>query len=270
MSKRPLKIDISDYREECIDGDYAFSHMEFALATAMSKKGIVEPLDSPDSCRESLCQNVREYMDGVDNLKYFDKTRLILYWAGHKERKKAYYAGLNTQVEKTVTVGIKIINLYEGELGWPLTKIHFLENDISARHMFYYVVGSKRWIKAPALLSLYTLLLRLGQLTHQASKFSGKFTTFDGAIKALDKEAKKKHISGDISYYKQHKDKWMFFLSNYKRLFSKRDMSDLWSPAQNHGSSFFSEGINTLCDHDTQDVKLQLAIEKIWKESEKK
>jgi hypothetical protein len=278
MPKRQLKIDSADYEEEWIEGDYAFTCMEFTHASGMGGKSTVlntapntvAPLDCFDSCREAVCSNIRDQIGHVDLGEVFDKTRLILYFRGHKHRKKPYYNKLHAEFERTITVGTKLVNLYEKELGWPLTKIYPLENDVSRRHIFYYVVGSKRWIKAPALLSLYMLLFRLGHLTHMSRKFSGRFSTFNGAMRSLNELASKKHVTGDLSYFKEHKDYWMFLLSNYKRLFGKRDMSDLWQPKQSYGGGLFSEGINTLCDHDTQDVKLKLAIEKVWKENEKK
>lgn len=275
MEKKALLLDLDYRKEEIADVAYSFEKMEFAHASAV-KNGTVIPCVCFESCREAVCGTLRDQLMGTKGWHCheipLDKVRLVLYFRHPGitvNGAKASYAATQERFRRVVFAGVKLVNAYESKLGWPLTKMYKVKctEKVPAKNTFFYTVGSRRWIKAPALLSLYLLLLRLGH-HHVIQKKA--FRTYGTAYKTLKAACKRGSLPTDLSYFKTHGDQWMLILKNYERLFKNRTMTDLYIPSQRYNNEYFHEGINTLCDNDTLDVKLQQEMYKIYKETEKK
>jgi hypothetical protein len=169
-----------------------------------------------------------------------------------------------------VIAGQRMANAIEREYGWPLTKIYPADpgtDNVASNNKFYYIAASKRWIKSPVMLSLFTLLFRMST-NNQRFQFKNRITSMKSLFKVLDEIAPK--ISyGEMSFYRTHGKRWKLVLNNYQKLFGSRSMVSLYYPSAG-GSYFFSEGINQICDENSKDKELNSAFCDIVKKHNEK
>lgn len=263
MEKKTLKLDLDHRYEEIVDMGYSFEKMEFAYASAVENNAVM-PCTPFEGCRESVTGLLRDQLMGTKQWDCHEiplnKARFLLYFRHPGE--KVNRSAAQERFRKVVFAGVKLANAYESKLGWPLTKMYKVEiiQKISTKNTFFYIVGSRRWIKAPALLSLYLLLIRLGH-HHVIQKKA--FKTYDTAFETLKTICKRGSLPTDLFYFKMHGDQWMLVLENYNKLFKKRTIKDLYRPAKQYNNNYFPEGINTLCDGNTLDVNLQIGMRRI-------
>ena len=230
---------------------------------APPKDNVVVPYVALTYCRESFCEYLRQELRKI--VKHginLDKLHMVMHRRVNKSRKAVELKGFETQV----LAGQKMANAIEGHYGWPLTKIYpavaSKNPPVQPHNGFYYITASKRWMKAPAMLSLYTLLFRIAVLEKDL-KFKHRIRSIKSLYTVLD-EITEKSGSSESAYYKAHGDKWKLVLDNYKKLFGCRKMEDLYFPGGN-SSYHFSEGINSLCDGNSKDLVLKRAFSKIVK-----
>ena len=221
--------------------------------------GHTKPLTDLVYCRESFCEylrqdlrNVRHY--GIDT----NKLHMVVY------RKIQNQKAFQNQVMAAQTM----LNVIEKHYGWPLTRVYPVEivQKAAKGSAFYYVSASKRWMKAPAMLSLFTLLFRIA--TNETKfKFKHRIRSLKSLFAVLDELYVKSTIA-EIMYYGEHGHNWKLVLDNYKKLFGGREMRDLYFPKV--GGYFFTEGINELCDISSKDPKLNRIFRGLVKKKESK
>ena len=217
-------------------------------------------------CRESFCEYLRQDLRGVShndintNKLHMVVHRRVIKTPSKLDRNLAIF-------REQVLAAQSMLNVIEKNYGWPLTKIYPAQlgkdQEVAANNAFYYVVASKRWIKAPAMLSLFTLIFRIAAYNGKF-KFGSKIKNIKTFYSALE-DASLKSGESELAFFREHGSFWPLVLDNYNKLFSKRSIEDLYCPKD--ADYFFSEGINTLCDLDTKDSKLRGTFEGIVKKA---
>lgn len=242
----------------------------FAFVIPPKQGGIIEPITGMVYCRESLCEYIRQDVRGITDSEIdLNKLHMVIY-------RRVYARNITKGIkifQNQVLAGQKIVNVLEKHHGWPLTKIYpvsFADNqkDDIKNSSVYYIVAGKRWIKAPAMLSLYTLLFRIAA-AESDFPFKHRIRSMKSLFSVLDDVTSKRSYS-EFVYYKAHNKYWQLVLSNYRKLFGQRTTASLYSPKWSHrrdgwNSQYFSEGINSLCDGDTKDKVLSKTFEEIRK-----
>jgi len=244
---------------------------KFAVAYTPTKKNEIVPATHLNSCREAVCDQIRAKLNYYnDFVKKFDvkKTKLLVYTKFLAENEtqvltkaqKNMVRKFKCDHKKEMLIGLKILNLFEKEFKWPITKIYSVRCDqLDEKHVFYYFVGSGKWIKSPHLFSLFMLLIRTGKSIEKRRMFR----TLNGFYKSLYKNTK----TVDINYMKTHYKRCLLVMKYYNKLFGKTTMHDLYIPYKR--KNFFAEGINTLCDLDTSDSKLLEKFSSVLKKEKK-
>jgi hypothetical protein len=269
MEKKKLTLEMDKGSWDYVTGIHAVAR-EPIFSFVVPHLGGVKTVTSLTYCRESFCeyirQDVRKVIDHGIDLK---KLQMITY-----RRVKNKSPEEAKDFADQTAAAQKMFNVIEKHYGWPLTRVYPLELikrqpahpiDLVERqpayvlNKFYYISASKRWIKAPAMLSLYTLLIRIAA-NEPKFKFRHKIRSMKSLFAVLDDLAKMSTYP-EIRYYKAHGHNWQLMLDNYRKLFASRSMEDLYYPQ--HGGYFFTEGVNHLCDVVSKDRKLNKVMSKL-------
>jgi len=250
----------SNFASQLVKEHSGFREPLFTFVSS-PKAGKIKMLLDPIYCRESLCEVVRQDLrDIACNNINMAKIHMVIYkivsTTNTKERLKDF--------QNEVLAGQRIVNTLEKHYGWPLTKVYPVSVNIKSKaknNGFYYITAGKRWLKAPAMLSLFTLLFRIAA-NESKVKFKHKIRSMKSLFSALDDVASKISYH-ETRYYKVHGEYWLLVLNNYKKLFGGRSMKSLYSPGKDN--YYFEEGINSLCDEDSEDRRLNVAFKRILK-----
>ena len=191
-------------------------------------------------CREGLIGTISSNLANIET----DKTHMLFRWDSgiDKEGKKNESILAN---KKWAEKSIKLLHIYEKIAGWPLTKPYKVKTDNGERTLLYYFLGSRRWVKAPYLLSLYILLVRLCKLEN-----FDNFKTHDDLIKIVEdisKRGKSSNISMDERHALDTIPYWKTIIGYYSDLFRKKKIEYYWSTDRLSTDSYVSyEGITCL------------------------
>lgn len=255
MSKKTLLFQVKGQDFRNVSEEYKVFEDPIFTFVSPPKDGIVKALTDLTYCRESMCEYVRQQLKKVSaygiNIKMLD---IVVYRRVPVKLGPAVF-------QKQMEASQKILNTIESHYGWPLTKMHKVElygdqAKGNPGNEFYYVRATKRWIKAPSMLSLYLLLFRIGCI-EKKHKFSKNITSFTSLFNTLN-NLTKKDSGREVAYYREHGKHWRIVLDNYQKLFGRYTMGKMYTPTK--GDYYFSEGINTLCDGDSRDKTLNKAF----------
>ena len=258
MEKKKLTLELDAASLEYISGRCS-ALREPIFSFVVPHLGGLKAVTQLTYCRESFCEYVRQEVRKVNN-HGMDLRKLHMLTYRRVKNKTAEEAKI---FENQTVAAQRMFNVIEKHYGWPLTRVYPLElikeQKAPVNSKFYYISASKRWIKAPAMLSLYTLLIRIAS-NEPKFKFRHKIRSMKSLFTVLDSLAKRSTYP-EIMYYKEHGHNWQLMLDNYRKLFASRTMEDLYFPQA--GGYFFTEGINHLCDVASKDVTLNNVMEKL-------
>lgn len=266
MEKKKLTFKLEDHDygiARSSGGAKEFKEPLFAFAAPPDKDGIVRAVTRMTYCRESICEYLRQDLRGIAEHKI--NTKKLHMIVHRRVGKSVQPSAVSLKIfQNQVAAGQRMFNAIEKHYGWPLTRIYPLDmiesqRDVPENNVYHYVTASKRWIKAPAMLSLYTLLFRIAE-NERRFKFKHRIRSMKSLFDVLDELAVKYSYSG-VSYYRVHGKHWETVLNNYDKLFGRRSMKDMYFPSKN--AYYFSEGINALCDGDTKDKVLRKTFHSI-------
>lgn len=114
----------------------------------------------------------------------------------------------------------RVINIFEKNLGWGLTKVYNIESKTPFVETYLFSASAK-WLRAPQLISLYLLLLRLG--VNKSIKQFKNLDDLENTIKTfktlmLQKKVSE-HLMTDMNYLIRIKDYIPMILKNVNSLF---------------------------------------------------
>lgn len=253
MEKKQLSLTLNTNAYSSVNFNASsFREPIFAFVTP-AKAGNIEMLTDLTYCRESFCEYLRQDLrqisyNGID----LKKLHMLIH---RRVAPKRTDAGMRIFQDQVVT-GQRMVNAIEKHYGWPLTKVYAttpVQNIQNKNAKFYYITASKRWMKAPAMLSLFTLLFRIAA-NNQRFQFKDRIKSLKSLFRELDVVASKSSYS-EMAYYRTHGKRWKLILDNYQKLFGGRNMASLYYP-NNGASYYFSEGINNICDESSEDSEL--------------
>jgi len=232
----------------------SFSGYHFAFCTSPTYKGGRKKASSFTQCREGLCGHLRNSWDGSPyGVVGLDKrkTRVLVY------RRLSVSAAANVKRENNkvaleMAIGKKLLNHFEKLAGWPASTVHKVSHGGDARSPMYLFTSTVKWMKHPAMLSMYCLLIRLGRW-HELKGFK----THKGFLSAANKIAERSPGSGtssrtgDIRYLRSSLKYMKLIVKNFAYLFKGRNTSTCWK-----GQSS-SEGLHQLCRGATLDKTMK-------------
>lgn len=160
---------------------------------------------------------------------------------------------------------LKLLHFYETLAGVELTKIQKVEGDIKKRYEHVWMLTSpKMWMSSPYLISMYTLLIRLG--VKKLSTFTNEkelLTAFDNVIK--ENKGKK---DNDVGYLKDVKDYLLKLVLDREKISKYNENGFSYTYFQKTYSKFrFHDrsGIVTTCKCNTEFKDVNTYIKKEFK-----
>ena len=220
------------------------------------------------SCREFFVRQMRS--------KFSDETG---YWgSGHDIESSRVYVGVGyerlhnmEQVEvgqkhlrDKMSKSLAVLNALELEGNWPRTKMFPLNPTGKALVPGCLFIGDKKWNRSPYLMSLYTLIIRIGHWSWVPDKVQGK--NWSQVHKMLSKAVGLWKTDADRDFVRQSLDYWPLLLKNYKYLFGYRNRAYQWSSARLSRPSYSAmEGIHKLVRDETYHERLSAKFRKLKK-----
>lgn len=198
------------------------------------------------SCRDGLCYTFRDGIVGVSNTSITwdegflptDKMHLgVTFGMRHKSGQTA-----STEEQELVgdwaTRSERLLHIFEDFAGWPRTRMYSLKlknKNAEGRKKGYYFLGSRRWVKAPPMVSFYALIIRMCK-----DEIWAKPKDFNAVEKlAFDRAGEFKKDDGWIQRTSEY---WRRVLKEYPNLFRKRKITHYW------GSLEGSDGLAALVE----------------------
>jgi len=167
--------------------------------------------------------------------------------------------------------GLKLVNHYEKMASWVKSRMSYVDGD-SGIVLF---TGPVHWMKAPFLVSLYTLLIRLGSKEIKFDSHTSLMKEYSKLIEAYDLKLKKEFNAkkytitndNDIKYLRACKD-CISLIMNKTYLIINKSISKNYPPVYMY-KMHDNGGIFSLCTGRYFDVKTRIAFNKLLKEAGK-
>jgi len=255
---KKIKIRFSDPQD--MRGARSFVRPYMALC-GREEDGSLFQLHGWAHCRESIIGYARaKYVNTPYNARCTmlatDRTRVMLY-AKQTTDSAALLSKKRLAFENALKNAVKILNFFEKEGGLKLSVLYQIEHTLAKSNLAYLIEGSAEWQRAPALLSLYLLLIRCGRFPEL-----GNFTTFDEFIERCtfvikDFDTNTANLSAyqkanypcafptgdpaDTDYLRLIANKLLVIMKNRKELFSKTPAKKFYENCSN------VDGIYKLC-----------------------
>lgn len=179
------------------------------------------------------------------------------------------------ELEKTYTrsilFGKKVLNMLEGEAKWLKTKVYRLvDPDFEDSHISYMFEASRRWMKAPYLLSMFCLIVRSantltfdvnGKRFKDASEIIKKVKTLKDYFALIEQSR-----DNLACYVYQSYPYWQLILKSYPEIWEKRKMEYYWDTDRLPSRWPSHEGLQKLITGDAADDEVRKKFKKILKE----
>jgi len=258
------KLIVVDDRNTSRQDPYGSNGMRFAFLSKLENGKRVQATGFM-SCRDGVCSVVRGHVKGsYDNGTYkfgidapidMENLRLLMVKGSNHDKNK-----VDAEVRDKIFSGKAAVNLYEDFAGWKRSKITTV-NHSSGGKQVWLMTGSGNWMKAPSLVSMVTLIMRL-------SSWYGPLKT--DSLKQLEnhwEELCKKNPSGsDIPYLKECWRKFPLVVKHADKIFP--EPFEQYYPQNGFPSG--NGGILTLCKFQTNMGKVDQRFKEIWEEHNKK
>lgn len=233
-------------------GDNFFGY-QFALCTKD-----LQQATSFDSCREGLVHEVVEYYNEspyASKQFYKGQTRLLVakqmdYYAVIEESQKEF--------RKAIMRGLRLVHHFEKVAKWPLCRLYEVERAFD--EALFLFKADRRWQRSPHMLSLFALLIRLGQ----RPEFS-RFRTHAEFVKICIELSKKKR--GPDAYNLKSEDHDLQFIKpkiylklrrlmkHFDKIFGKRSAKYFFTQCVDSDYYYQGDGIEDFCYDCGEDEK---------------
>ncbi len=169
--------------------------------------------------------------------------------------------------QKDLEFSISLINQFEKSMG--LNSLSTVEKALNTDKQLWVFTGPNFWMKAPYLISLYTMLIRLGAKRKYLIEHGYDTTIInDESVVNMFKWLilnYKPQKDNDIEYLNKITNKLFIIVSNTKRLFfSRRVWYNKYRDVNITTKNFHNNtGIVSLCSYTTLDEKLNEQVKKL-------
>ena len=222
--------------EELYKGCYSSPYITYFLTTRPTR-GVAERITPKFTCREEYISDFRIKLLKQHKYKIKDtefSTNYDNYNHPKMSLKKTYIGveygtvGVRVDFSKSMIYALDFINVLEEKHGWPLTTMY----KVLGKRMVVFC-GTNKWMKSPFALSIYTLLMRVGQ-TEQINALSlrthDKYKRYNEVvkyIKTMDRDFfvhKSRSMSNNRTLRRLAEciDVLDLFMENYNSLFKGR------------------------------------------------
>lgn len=236
-----IKID-TEYARSKFYSQYgaSVSKVSFAFVNKVGPKRI--QVTRIHGCRDYLHEDVRDSIRNK-NIPPIDTDRLRLLVLTNIEDVELY--------RKNLFTAKKVLAMYEKMAGWKnRSKIATVGNDLSSH--VWLITGPKEWMSSPHLISMATLILRVGIN-------SGPLPSSEKEIVKKWKEiSNSKTFMYDGLYISECYKYFPILMKNYNQLFT---LEQLEAFAVGHGNG----GIVSLCQGKSPISKLNTNLQKLYR-----
>lgn len=241
---------------------YNSLNMAFAYCSEPTTKSTVTLRSHFYTCREShanaLVHRMRHTSNSVKGDPDINKislkfTRLIISNVYARDSIPSHLETKKKELLEKVGRGVNILNIFEKRNKWRLTKMFDIKHDGHQRGMFVMVIGDKKWQRSTHMMSLFTLMLRLGE--HKT--FNAK--NYTELIKQLDTFSKTS--KNDSFFVRKTYLYWDKLMKEFNNLFKGLSMQKNYSMEVVEDQ--FSEGIRILCDGSSENDVLSKRFKRL-------
>lgn len=227
------------------------------------------------SCRETFSVVIKKTLYPEPDCKSRVYLKRLMIAVVRRFDTKADFDAGKAKNTKAMTVGINCVNVIEKYLGWSLSKVKKVEDEELSRNFVdgYVITGSPKWLRSPYLLSLYLLLIRMGDYSDTMSKINSlsdfetvgnlpEFSTIESALSANKSVSFK--ADGDGRSFKWYKDIFKHIIpviENVDSLFMRKTLMSNYQDVKP------TAGISNFCKGKIGDTKLAEKWQKILTKS---
>ncbi len=196
-------------------------------------------------CRETFANEICRYVGSkacgswsYDRKLDFKKTRVAVSRKHNTESFKR-----QTLIDnKWMRCSVRILNILERSQGWTLSRVYMCDDENLLKYSInvFVFISSPKWMQAPQLLSLYLLIIRLGNFWKIFSKFK-QIDDLESVVKDVS-IARIRDNNLDLEWIENTWKYWMLMLNNHNSLFFKKKLIDNFKS----NTGFF--GIKSLID----------------------
>lgn len=267
---KPVKV---IYKDRPASDHYGHTNVKFAFCDKIEKDRTVRQLTSFAGCREDV---MKQFRGRATNRSFkavdIKRLRILAYLRTPLDHNKKRLPAARTSATNKMKAAIKLLNHFEIRAGWGLSKLYHTDNTgkllssdtrygYSGSHItdkepyihMYMVVSSNKWLKSSHYISLYLLMLRIGN-----AGFKGTFKSHKQLIEREIPALLAKQLV-DARYIRTSYKKWDIFIKNQRELLKGRtDLKSSFALSRlSHGhNSGYNEGIEKLVAGKAFDMEL--------------
>ena len=236
---------IKAYPNKSLSEEYQVTGMFFAFLSVKN-----EMCHTWIKCRDFLQDAIRNQLtgraDAIYGFEYNPKKDPKI------DLKKTRLLIKGVKLDDTIKYSLQLVNHYENAAGFkPRSKIAKVDD-------MYIFLGPGEWSQSSVLISLYTLLIRLGCRKIEFKDEKDLVKMYEALIN------EKNNVVNDIRYLKSIYKHIHTVLENQSDIMFKQKDKILFGDAQ-IGSFHHNSGIVSLCTNRIADEKLKAKFEKILK-----
>ncbi len=227
------------------------------------RDGAAEMLTGLYYCREEVINNFAKFFSKRDGLDT-DGSKTPLYNYEDMPKKKtsvavhinignkdaAYIKSLDNEIKRS----IKLLNHYERRNKWFLSEVYKADHDSRKSDLIYLFKSSKWWMTSTHTLSLYLLLIRLGE--YELFDVIKKFTANPEVLSLFNKVR---------DLHDNHPERWNVLLDNRKKIYGERMQKEIFTFAD--AFTVKVDGIWTLCENRSCDKITKEKFAELCKEA---
>jgi hypothetical protein len=199
-----VDLDINDKAR--IKGMYSFNGIMFCLVDKAAEGKYLQATTFQE-CRDSIVSAAKSAIATPGSYGLYsqngasvsvDRTRVAVFFKRSWHKNCWTKKTRNERIDRYIACSKKIVNFFERMSGLKRTVIYEAKVDVPDTSRFFVFEGSGEWMRAPAMLSLYLLLIRCGKFT----EFE-EFETFSDFMKITTKLNEERKEFRQLSFHER-------------------------------------------------------------------
>ncbi len=224
-----------------IMSNYTDPSLNWGFCTAPNSKGEFKLITQFGFCREGLTTYAFNHVahKSPKNLSFM-KARLLarivlgdaLNIDAIDRANKKFYGWMES--------GLNLVNILEAEHGWPLTHLYRVKHTQGNRLVVCMFIGSAKWVRSPATLSMFALLVRISnsRIFSSAKDHKSLMAATKGYSKGTARDCD--HTHNTMKY-------WNLIMGDFAKLFSGFPAKGNFNFKNYGGASVSQEGLSKFC-----------------------